>query len=416
MADKTITSWQSNNARVSVDQNGILLAIADALRPEGQAEVTASTGSHSDASKVTIVNWQANQSQLVPNSYLPNYILSKNESVLYGALSNWSLYSSTDGFITSTQLPNLPAFPAEPSMLFTPLGVFFRSTSAIYKSMDNLQTWTICVDGLKSCLYHAFDYYFDGTNVNIFTGEYTTDPSDRHKIIRGVIHPDGTETWETVFDFYSPNEYSINPVTNQPTARHVHAVIVDHSNGDVYAATGDTDAECCLMRSTNNGTNWITIGTGNQNWRALSIWFTTNYVYWNMDAIGVHQHIWRIARTNLPVQSVGNDLKTLVTELANGSHWYHCWGVDEIGRDVVIMSASPEGQFRDWMGRLFSIFENPSTGEVHVQELYAVSSSNPNQYMPYTQLEPKFQLGDTVYLRSRDAIVGGCWKMKFSGS
>jgi hypothetical protein len=217
-----------------------------------------------------------------------------------------------------------------------------------------------------------------------------------------------------------------------------------------------------LLYSDDNGENFRLVAVGSQTWRCLSIWFTENYVYWNMDAYIYAQSCWRIPRsrfdekgywpcitpelasgktrigvsylvtasetdTYFPV-SVGhvytetetrtldkrNSARTIddpdynytekVVELRNGSLWYHLWTFDDEGDPLVIMGQSAEGAHRDYRGRVFGIKERPD-GSVNVQELLSIGSTNPDVYdsnTMFVQLEPMAQDADGhIYFSGR---------------
>lgn len=391
---------------------GALNASEDALRPAGQAVITAMSGSEATTCSVTIVPWLANAQTLERVTALPNLNISVGlNGTLYGNLGA-ALYASTNGFETSSSLPALPAATVN-RLLFTPRGVLMRSADSVYRSVDDLQTWTLCVASLLGRLYHEFDSYYDAATdtVYIYTGEYTTVSSNRHRVTRGVIDSEGSETWTTALEFYSRDEYTSDPVTYALAVRHIHAVIVDQSTGHVYLTTGDGDSESRLMVSEDHGDTWRTLGLGTAKWKGLSIWFTDNFVYWNNDT-AEDQAIWRIARANLTNQAVGNDLSEQVVMLNCGTHWYHCWATDPDGNAVVLMGAAAEGEVRDWRGRVFSLREL-GDGSVVAQEVSTFESSTPDQYEWSVQLEPMVQSGDFIYCRSRSALPSGCWKMRW---
>ena len=397
-----------------VDENGNLTAAVDALRPNGQATITAISGVASATCKTTIVDWTANRLQLELASYLTDYNVTEGlDGALYSTYG-LTLYKSTDDFVTKMTVGALPA-TTDKKLLFTPHGVILRGEAAIYKSVDDMQTWTLCIDGLYNCLYHAFDYYYDAANelVYVYTGEYTMDYNTRRcRVIRGVIESDGSETWTTAIEFYTPDEYTADPVGNIPSAHHIHLVTVDQATGRVYAGTGDGNPQCNIVISNDHGVTWQTLGTGAQKWRTLSMWFTDDYVYWNMDT-SAPQSIWRLARANLSAQEPENDLSAEVQKLNNGSHWYHCWGKDDQGRDIVIMAQAQEGQIRDWMSRVYGIRELVN-GNVEIQELLAARSNTPDVYTPMAQFEPQLQHGDYIYLNGRQLMDHNrLWKMRF---
>jgi hypothetical protein len=337
------------------------------------------------------------------------------DGTLY-VVASTQLRSSTDGFATTTLFPALPVAGIQP-LLVTPHGWFLRGLSTIYKSLDAGQTWTLCISGLLSCLRHGFDFYHDPVEdkVYVYSGDYSADAATeatRHKVMRGTILADGSDTWATILEPYSVNQYLADPVNNIPSARHVHLVVADPSTGDLYVGTGDLDAQCHLFYSSDYGATWRELGNGSQSWRSLSVWFTANYIYWNMDS-SVGQSIWRLARTDLAAQAPGNDLKTLVAQLNNGSHWYTTWAVDDQGKDVLILAAAAEGQQRDWNARVFGVWE-ALNGTNTVEELCVLPSSTPSVYNPMVQLEPRFYEGGLVYFTARYLPNStSIWRMRF---
>jgi hypothetical protein len=92
--------------------------------------------------------------------------------------------------------------------------------------------------------------------------------------------------------------------------------------------------------------------------------------------------------------------------------------VDDLGRDVVVMSAAAEGRLRDQKGRTFSFYE-AANGDVESQELFLAVGTVPTDYNPYTRLDPKFQDGEYLYLQTSGGVwyngfqTNGVWKMRF---
>lgn len=231
-------------------------------------------------------------------------------------------------------------------MLITPAGYFIRSATKVYRSID-LVNWKLSIE-MGPNIYtmrHAFDYYYEsetGTTY-IYTGEYDMDPTYKHKVCRGTILSNGTETWETVLEFYSRNDLIANPLL-YPACIHVHSTIVDKSNGYVWVLAGDFDNESKILYSKDHGNTWNLLGAGSQEWRALSIWFTAKYIYWGMDA-EEKQRVFRIPRTWLGTKSVFeiNKQKETIADIENGSLWYHLWGKDDLGNGVVYLCGAAEG-------------------------------------------------------------------------
>jgi len=412
-ANETV-AWSSDNANVLIDEKGWVVALRDRLRPDGQATITA-TGSIGTATcKITIVPWRAEKhnvaiEKVYTSTHVQGLLPSKLNNKIVVA-DGVELYEAINGDIGN--LKHLATFPhnlANIPIIETPFGFFAwtsngysgaNTTAHIYRSTD-LVNWVVEKETDFSGLYHSMDWYFDGTTLFVYAAEYGTDLDHRFKLMRGAFTSASTGTWTTIKEFYSQNEYKNSGLS--PSIRHFHLVTVDKSNGYVYAGSGDSDHECFLLLSTDNGETFKVLGTGSQEYRILSVWFTEKYIYWNMDS-ALNQRVFRLAKANLTAQAPGNDLKEEVAALVNGSHWFHCWAKDEYVDDIVVMGSAPEGQQRDWLSRLFSIKELPDES-VEVSELIALPSSTPDVYdngiTMYAQLEPKFFHDGRLYVRGR---------------
>jgi hypothetical protein len=193
-------------------------------------------------------------------------------------------------------------------------------------------------------------------------------------------------------------------------ARHVHATIVDQYTGDLWVNTGDTDDGCRWLHSNDNGSNFRLIGEGTQEWRSLSIWFTTDNIYWNMDS-SVNTAIWRIPRVELESHDyIINDKREKVIELVNGSMWYHVWAKDEFNEDIVVFCGTPEGQKRDWLARVW-IFKELADNTVEINEVMCLPSVD-GTYNPMAQMQPYVYKDGYIYLKTREITPSfEFWKM-----
>ncbi len=66
--------------------------------------------------------------------------------------------------------------------------------------------------------------------------------------------------------------------------RHIHFVQWDPFDACLWMGTGDANSECHLFKSTDIGKSWLRIGGGTQNWRAVSVIFTEDALFWGTDA------------------------------------------------------------------------------------------------------------------------------------
>ena len=69
--------------------------------------------------------------------------------------------------------------------------------------------------------------------------------------------------------------------------RHLHFVKWDQYEECLWLGTGDygkNNNECRLYKSTDNGETWSLVGYGSQDWRAIGVCFTKDYLLWGTDA------------------------------------------------------------------------------------------------------------------------------------
>lgn len=88
--------------------------------------------------------------------------------------------------------------------------------------------------------------------------------------------------------------------------RHVHGVYADPADGSLWVATGDLEAECAIMRSTDGCATFETVGSGDETWRAVSLLFTPEAIYYGMDAEFRQNHVFRIDRMSRERTRVGD--------------------------------------------------------------------------------------------------------------
>lgn len=156
----------------------------------------------------------------------------------------------------------------------------------------------------------------DGAVKSVFSGFVGNKPAHQ-----GVcITPDGTVFFgeysvnldhrnETRLYRSTDNAMSFQAVLTFPkTVRHIHFIKYDPYERCLWLGTGDADSECHLMRSTDNGDTWQTIGTGNQDWRAIGVCFSEDALIWGTDAGSVpdQNHIIRMDRATRTLEAVAD--------------------------------------------------------------------------------------------------------------
>ena len=168
---------------------------------------------------------------------------------------------------------------------------------------------------------------------NIFFGEYTINLSNDHptSLYRST---DGGKSFNEIYKFDSKE------------IRHIHFVQWDKYAKCLWMGTGDKDFECLLMRSFDHGDTWERVGGGSQQWRAIGVVFTRDYLYWGTDAGSVpdQNYIVRMNRAD-------NTLE-IIAELDGPCH-----GIASNNKGEVFVCAGVEGgeNERDSYARLYRL-------------------------------------------------------------
>lgn len=76
------------------------------------------------------------------------------------------------------------------------------------------------------------------------------------------------------------------PIYTWPAVRHIHFVQFDPYEQGLWVGTGDENSECQIAYSRDGGLSFETIGGGEQLWRAVSLLFTPEALFWGTD-IGI---------------------------------------------------------------------------------------------------------------------------------
>lgn len=156
----------------------------------------------------------------------------------------------------------------------------------------------------------------DGRIKSVFTGYIGNKPGHQ-----GVcVTPDGTVFFgeysvnldhknETKLYRSTDNAMSFQPILTFPkNVRHIHFIKFDMYEKCLWLGTGDADAECFLMRSTDNGDTWEKIGSGSQDWRAIGVCFREDALIWGTDAGSVpdQNHIIRMDRKTRQIEVIAD--------------------------------------------------------------------------------------------------------------
>ena len=124
----------------------------------------------------------------------------------------------------------------------------------------------------------------------VYFGEYIPNPN------RDSIH----------IYYLPPKSYKLEIVHTfkKNTIRHVHGIYKDPYSSDFWVLTGDVKKECKILKTTNQFKSLQEIGSGNENWRAVSIQFTKSNLYFATDAEFNQNYIFKMSRKTFKIKSI----------------------------------------------------------------------------------------------------------------
>lgn len=157
----------------------------------------------------------------------------------------------------------------------------------------------------------------------IFYGEYFYDKGRKEINLWKSI--DDGKNWFIVYTFVAGS------------VRHIHAVQYDPYSDRIWVTTGDEDRECKIMYSTDRGKTFEIIGQGSQEWRAVSLLFTEDYIYWGMDSPHKQNYIFRWDRRT--------GTRKVVAEI-DGPAYYST----QLEDGSLILATTVEGATGEWDG------------------------------------------------------------------
>ena len=116
----------------------------------------------------------------------------------------------------------------------------------------------------------------------LYFGEYNSNPS-REKVNIYYLPPQSTKL-EVIYTF----------VKN--TVRHIHGIYKDPFSDTFWVLTGDIKTECKILKTSDHFNTLEEVGSGNENWRAVSMQFSKNYIYFATDAEYSSNYIFEMDR------------------------------------------------------------------------------------------------------------------------
>lgn len=121
-----------------------------------------------------------------------------------------------------------------------------------------------------------------GSDEAVYFGEYLA--NDERGPMRIYRYLPGSDSIETVHTF------------GEGEIKHIHGIYRDPYSNDLYCLTGDRPSECRISRSDDGFLKFATVGEGDETWRAVSLVFTEDAIFYGTDAEFRTNEIYRIDR------------------------------------------------------------------------------------------------------------------------
>lgn len=89
------------------------------------------------------------------------------------------------------------------------------------------------------------------------------------------------------------------------SVRHIHGIYADPHTASLVCLTGDNDLECRVLRTRDGFRTIDVIGEGDESWRAVSMLFDRQHIYYGTDAEHRANRIYRVNRETGARESMG---------------------------------------------------------------------------------------------------------------
>jgi hypothetical protein len=126
---------------------------------------------------------------------------------------------------------------------------------------------------------------------DVFFGEYLA--NDERGIMRIYRYQTGAEGLEVVYAFPAGS------------IKHVHGLYFDNTTGALFCLTGDDEKECRIVSSSDGFQTVEVVGEGDETWRAVSLLFDKDHLFYGTDAEFRANHIYQVERRTLARKNLG---------------------------------------------------------------------------------------------------------------
>ena len=127
---------------------------------------------------------------------------------------------------------------------------------------------------------------------SLYFGEYFA--NKRRDLVRVYRYIPGNDSVDAIFTF------------KKGSIRHVHGIYYDEFSESLWCVTGDVGGECQIIQTYDGFKTFNVIGAGDETWRASSLQFTKDFIYYGTDAEFQQNKIFQISRDGYKRQELGS--------------------------------------------------------------------------------------------------------------
>lgn len=322
--------------------------------------------------KLSFKFWISGKYNLKPiqNESISQFIYTSQDTTF--SIENDQLYYSIKEQDNKILCSNLKVIDPMYNQMVCKFGLYaFRTGGNIYIS-KNLKNWKKIYSG-KRGIKESMVIVQNDNGYELLFSEYTPGTVYVRHYIRSYNF--NTETLSIRQTFYTDADYSTSKLT--PLARHIHFLVQDPYSDLIFTGTGDSDTQSAIYYSNDKGTTFKRMGGGSQKWRSLSMIFTKNSIFWNMDSPST-QYLIRLNKSDLQ-ENVSNS-KLSLFPLINSALW--CsekipFNDANNKTEMIIMSSNNEGGLFDDNFRNYGIIiqnEEPVVYELFSRKAQTIYS------------------------------------------
>lgn len=125
----------------------------------------------------------------------------------------------------------------------------------------------------------------------VYFGEYLA--NDERGEMRIYKYTPGSDRLEIIYTF-PPN-----------SIKHIHGIYYDEYTKALYSLTGDAERECRILRTFDEFKTLEIVGEGDESWRAVSVIFGKENIFYGTDAEFRANNIYKLDRKTLNRESLG---------------------------------------------------------------------------------------------------------------